>query len=78
MRPYIKEECFSRSIFGTAAWCIDRPHGSNAHRRETTGGRNGHRRPGRITLSKQDSKTVIMADPIRFTKENIDQCDIGI
>ena len=33
---------------------------------------------GRITISKQDSKTVIMADPIRFTKENIDKFDFGI
>lgn len=33
---------------------------------------------GKIRISPQDSKTVIMADPIRFTKENIDQYDFGI
>ena len=33
---------------------------------------------GKITLSKQDAKTVIMANPIRFTKENIDKFDFGI
>jgi ABC-type sugar transport system substrate-binding protein len=33
---------------------------------------------GKITLSKGDPKTVIMADPIRFTKENIDKYDFGI
>ena len=33
---------------------------------------------GRISISKQDGKTVIMADPIRFTKENIEQYDFGI
>ena len=33
---------------------------------------------GPITISEQDSKTVIMAEPIRFTKENIDQYDFGI
>jgi hypothetical protein len=33
---------------------------------------------GRLHFSKQDPKTVIMADPIRFTKENIDQYDFGI
>jgi rhamnose transport system substrate-binding protein len=33
---------------------------------------------GKITLSKNDPKTVIMADPIRFTKENIDTYDFGI
>lgn len=33
---------------------------------------------GKITLSKTDPKTVIMAAPIRFTKENIDKYDFGI
>jgi ABC-type sugar transport system substrate-binding protein len=33
---------------------------------------------GQVGLSKQDGKTVIMAAPIRFTKENIDQYDFGI
>ncbi len=33
---------------------------------------------GKIVLSQQDPKVVIMADPIRFTKENIDQYDFGI
>ena len=33
---------------------------------------------GKITLSPSDSKTVIMAKPIRFTKENIDRFDFGI
>jgi len=33
---------------------------------------------GKLHFSKQDPKTVIMADPIRFTKENIDQYDFGI
>lgn len=33
---------------------------------------------GKITLSKSDPKTVIMAEPIRFTKENIDTFDFGI
>ena len=33
---------------------------------------------GKIVLSKRDAKTVIMADPIRFTKENIDKYDFGI
>ena len=33
---------------------------------------------GKIRLSTQDAKTVIMADPIRFTKENIDKYDFGI
>lgn len=33
---------------------------------------------GKISISKQDGKTVIMADPVRFTKENIDKYDFGI
>jgi rhamnose transport system substrate-binding protein len=33
---------------------------------------------GKITLSPSDPKTVIMAQPIRFTKENIDSFDFGI
>jgi rhamnose transport system substrate-binding protein len=33
---------------------------------------------GKITLSKDDPKTVIMSKPIRFTKENIDRYDFGI
>ncbi|MBI3415653.1 MAG: substrate-binding domain-containing protein, partial [Verrucomicrobia bacterium] len=33
---------------------------------------------GKVSISKQDEKTVIMADPIRFTKENIDKYDFGI
>lgn len=33
---------------------------------------------GPIHLSPQDSKTVIMAEPIRFTRENIDRFDFGI
>jgi len=33
---------------------------------------------GRIKISDSDSKTVIMAAPIRFTKENIDHYDFGI
>jgi rhamnose transport system substrate-binding protein len=33
---------------------------------------------GKLRLSQQDPKTVIMADPIRFTKENIDRYDFGI
>lgn len=33
---------------------------------------------GKISLSPADAKTVIMAQPIRFTKENIDQLDFGI
>jgi rhamnose transport system substrate-binding protein len=33
---------------------------------------------GKISLSKDDPKTVIMAKPIRFTKENIDKYDFGI
>lgn len=33
---------------------------------------------GKISLSKEDPKTVIMGEPIRFTKENIDTYDFGI
>jgi rhamnose transport system substrate-binding protein len=33
---------------------------------------------GKIKLSEADPKTVIMAEPIRFTKENIDRFDFGI
>jgi ABC-type sugar transport system substrate-binding protein len=33
---------------------------------------------GKITLSASDPTTVIMAKPIRFTKENIDNYDFGI
>ncbi|MBI4663648.1 MAG: substrate-binding domain-containing protein [Verrucomicrobia bacterium] len=33
---------------------------------------------GKITLGQQDPRTIIMADPIRFTKENIDRYDFGI
>jgi len=33
---------------------------------------------GKLKLSSQDPKTVIMAVPIRFTKENIDKFDFGI
>jgi ABC-type sugar transport system substrate-binding protein len=33
---------------------------------------------GKLIISKQDPKVVIVAEPIRFTKENIDQYDFGI
>jgi ABC-type sugar transport system substrate-binding protein len=33
---------------------------------------------GKLRFSTQDPKTVIMADPIRFTKDNIDQYDFGL
>jgi len=33
---------------------------------------------GKISLSPSDPQTVIMANPIRFTKENIDSFDFGI
>jgi ABC-type sugar transport system substrate-binding protein len=33
---------------------------------------------GKLKFSQQDSKVVIMADPIRFTKENIDQYNFGL
>jgi ABC-type sugar transport system substrate-binding protein len=33
---------------------------------------------GKLVMSKQDVKTVIMAAPIRFTKENIDRYDFGL
>lgn len=33
---------------------------------------------GKITLSKSDPTTVIMAEPVRFTRENIDEFDFGI
>jgi ABC-type sugar transport system substrate-binding protein len=33
---------------------------------------------GKLHFSQQDGKTVIMAVPIRFTKENIDKFDFGI
>jgi rhamnose transport system substrate-binding protein len=33
---------------------------------------------GKLHLSAADSRTVIMADPIRFTKENIDKYDFGL
>ena len=33
---------------------------------------------GKLTFSEQDSNTIIMAEPIRFTKENIDTFDFGI
>lgn len=33
---------------------------------------------GKLVLSQQDSKTVIMAAPIRFTKDNIDKYDFGL
>jgi ABC-type sugar transport system substrate-binding protein len=33
---------------------------------------------GPIRFSKEDSKTVILSDPIRFTKDNIDEFDFGI
>jgi rhamnose transport system substrate-binding protein len=33
---------------------------------------------GKVKLSASDPKTVIMAEPIRFTKENIDTYDFGI
>jgi ABC-type sugar transport system substrate-binding protein len=33
---------------------------------------------GKLAFSKQDPKTVIMAAPIRFTKENIDKYDFGL
>jgi ABC-type sugar transport system substrate-binding protein len=33
---------------------------------------------GALTLSERDPTTVIMARPIRFTKDNIDQYDFGI
>ncbi len=33
---------------------------------------------GKITVRQTDPKVVIMAQPIRFTKENIDQFDFGI
>ncbi len=41
---------------------------------------NGAQLPGfgKIQLSAADPKTVIMADPIRFTKDNIDKYDFGI
>ncbi|MFO1498816.1 MAG: substrate-binding domain-containing protein [Verrucomicrobiota bacterium] len=33
---------------------------------------------GKLVLRKDDPKVVIMAEPIRFTKDNIDQFDFGI
>jgi rhamnose transport system substrate-binding protein len=33
---------------------------------------------GKVSISSTDPKTVIMARPIRFTKENIDEFDFGI
>ena len=33
---------------------------------------------GELRVSETDSKTVIMAEPIRFTRENIDSFDFGI
>lgn len=33
---------------------------------------------GRLRFSPKDRKTVIMADPIRFTKDNIEQYDFGL
>jgi ABC-type sugar transport system substrate-binding protein len=33
---------------------------------------------GKLVFSAQDPKTVIMSEPIRFTKENIDQYDFGL
>ena len=33
---------------------------------------------GTLVFSKKDPRTVIMAEPIRFTKENIDTIDLGI
>ena len=33
---------------------------------------------GKVVVSKQENRTVIMSDPIRFTKENIDKFDFGI
>lgn len=33
---------------------------------------------GKLRFSPEDPATVIMADPIRFTKENIDQYDFGL
>lgn len=33
---------------------------------------------GKLVLRKEDPRVVIMAEPIRFTKENIDQHDFGI
>jgi ABC-type sugar transport system substrate-binding protein len=42
--------------------------------------REGLEVPGhnKLTFSQRDPKTVIMADPIRFTKENIDAYDFGL
>lgn len=42
--------------------------------------REGMEIPGHnpLVLSKRDPKTVIMADPIRFTKDNIDAYDFGL
>jgi ABC-type sugar transport system substrate-binding protein len=79
MRPYIKESIL-RSFYlwdprALGALTV-RMAALLANGHSVTNGMDvpGH---GKIRLG-QDGKTVVMSDPIRFTKENIDQFDFGI
>lgn len=80
MRPYIKEGVLESFYLWDPRALGSLTVALAKHLVEGKSIENGMNLPGfgKITISKNDPKTVIMAEPIRFTKENIDTHDFGI